>query len=180
MALAMVVVMSLAGLSSCKTSGKIITTPPVSVQQLSSTYEPKRSLGVTPTTVDQDDSIARYMFETEAGTREYLMVISPDSIKGDIAIPLAGKAKSAYVVTTYNDYFDQILRVQRLIRRGQFTEAKRLVAKVNDDFDLTYGALVLAGTIATLENRPEEALEHFRMAKSLFPEDTTLDGVMPN
>jgi len=66
-----------------------------------------------------------------------------------------------------------------LIRRGQFTEAKRLLAKVNDEYDLTYGALVLAGTIATLENKPDEAREHFRMAKSLFPEDSALNGVVP-
>lgn len=169
----------LLSLVGCKSTGKLVTTPPSAIVELSSSYEVKRSLGNTPTPVNQEDSIARYMIESEDGTREYVMILDPDSIKGDIPIPLTSKVRSAALVQTYNDYFDQVLRVQRLIRRGQFTEAKRLLAKVNDEYDLTYGALVLAGTIATLENKPDEAREHFRMAKSLFPEDSVLNGVVP-
>ena len=170
---------ALFSMTSCKSTGKIVTNPPAKIDQLSSSYEVKRSMGQTPTIVDQEESIARYLIETGDGSREYLVVLSPDSIKGDIVLPLVSKAQAAHLVSSYNDYFDQVLRIQRLIRRGQFTEAKRLISKVNDEQDLSYGVLVLAGTIATLENKPDEAAEHFRMAKSLFPSDKVLEGVLP-
>lgn len=168
-------------LQACHTPGTISTSPPAKAVELTSAYDPGRQLGQTPFSLPREDidTVMRYRFETEDESKEYLMLLSPDELEGELKVPLVGRSASATLVTAYNEYFDQILRIHRLILRGQLNEAKRLVAKVNDEYDLTYGSLVLAGNIALLENKGSEAAEHYRMARALFPDEEVVKSIVP-
>ena len=96
-------------------------------------------------------------------------------MKGKLEIVPGKAGQINYVLRSYNQYFDELLRTQRLILRGQLAEAKRLIERTNNVYDPTYGTLVLSGLIAALENNPTLASEHFRMAKSLYPDEEALN-----
>jgi hypothetical protein len=163
----------------CRGGGTIESTDPISVTQLNTSYEIQRALGKTPVEVEEDGNTARYLVERDDGTKQYLVLIDPTALKGKLDLQVDSSKQGNPVLYAYNQYFDELMRVHRLVLRGQFAEAKRLIIKTNDDYDLTYGTMILSGLIAVLENDQKLASEHFRMAKSLYPDDETLKDLNP-
>ena len=166
--------------SACRTTGTINTAQPVQIYKLTPSYELQKSLGKPPVSLDQDDSIGRYKLEYEHAIPQYLLVVDPESVSGVLEIPSNTTDKSKSLVNNYNQYFDEILRIHRLILRGQLTEAVRLLNKLNEIFDLTYGSMILSGVIALLEKKDAMASEYFTMAQALYPDDQTIKNVISN
>jgi len=165
--------------SACSSSGRLDADPKAEITQLSSKYEVISELGQTPVGIIPEYAVQRYVFESPDTTPEYLIMIFPDEVDGDVKVPLEKASRKKAVISTYSGYIDLLLRSHRMVLKGQFTEAKRLITKLNDEYDLSYGALVLSGNIAALEGRDREAAEHYRMAKMLLTESQELDVILP-
>ncbi len=163
----------------CRGGGTIDSVDPINVTQLNTSYEIQRTLGKTPVEVEDDGNTARFLIELADGTKQYLVIIDPGTLKGKLDIQVDASKAGNPVLYAFNQYFDELMRVHRLVLRGQFAEAKRLIVKTNNDYDLTYGTMILSGLIAVLENDQKLASEHFRMAKSLYPDDETLKDLNP-
>lgn len=174
---ALVITVLAAGSYGCRSTGTIEAARDTMVTQLTPKYEIQRRLGAPPVEVDVEDAVARYLLEGADGTKQFLVVIDPINLNGPVDVDALKSSQGNYVLRSYNQYFDETLRIHRLILRGQFSEAKRLISKTNNDYDLTYGTMILSGLIAVLENDQKLAAEHFRMAKSLYPDDEALKGV---
>ncbi len=163
----------------CRGGASIESSDPIVVTQLNTAYEVQRSLGKVPVRIEEEGNTARYLIERAVGEKQFLLIIDPSSIKGKLDLKADQTTKGKEVDNAYNQYFDELMRVHRLVLRGQFAEAKRLIVKTNEEYDLTYGTMVLSGLIAVLENDQKLAGEHFRMAKTLYPDDEALKGIAP-
>jgi hypothetical protein len=170
------------GSVACSSAGTITTQGDVMVNLLDESYSPLEALGKAPVQVPTTQSVARLKLTAKDRGSEYVVIVYPDEMKGDLPFNI-GTAKAVVAddnnATASKEYLEMLLRTHRLILRRRLTEANRLLAKMNDRYDLTYGSQILAGNIALLEGKLSEAQEHYQLARSLFPEGAPAKEASP-
>ena len=171
-------------LTGCLSTGKIVTKPDATVLELDEEYSVMAELGKGAVEFESRENLARFgMFKRGPKEGEYLLVLYPNSVKGEIEIDLRGgisevEARSE-ASEKYSSYFDRLLRAHRLILRGNFVNAKRLIKRIEDDFDAGYGTAVLLGNMALLQGDLDEAAKHFRVAHELRPKADDVTKFVP-
>lgn len=167
---------------SCSSTPATLTSDPISdVAKLNEKYQLVARVGSMPVTLDGRDSVVRYSLKPKGKRAIFLVIISPQSAKGEIKIPvvdankkngkntddvsLLGYSESA---VEYNEYIDLMLRAQRQILRGQIAKAKESLGYAQMKYDESYASLVLKGTIALVKGDSYLAAQLFKAADRLF------------
>jgi len=166
--------LAVSSLSGCQTAGQITAQKGVSFTELSPSYAEQRPIGEAPFVVEKRSRVLRLAARDDAGNVGYLIVLDTEALDGDLPFAMPGIDRIGEVAFAYGEYLDRVLRVQRLIRRGEFQEAKRVLARLNEEYEVTPATAILNGIVAVFENNMAVAREHFRIAKLLHPSDPQL------
>jgi len=171
----------------CATKGILDTNPKADVARLNGDYQIVENLGATPATIsdgnllpmvgDTSGNIMRLGIRRPGLSEEFALVFFPAKVDGTITLTLAEAGDANVISSIYNEYFEQMLRVHRLILRGDIREAKRLNALLVERYDTTWGSLVMEALLLMLDGKGREAHERFALARRLLPGDTSLAGI---
>jgi hypothetical protein len=140
-------------------------------------YRIVEELGVAPVKVEGRENLQRYAMTKTDGTSDYVLVLYPKELNGKLSLDLRSSPIMQYrseSAALYSRYFDRLLRAHRLVLKGDFVNAKRLIQRIESDFDAGFGTAVLLGNIALLSGDLEEANKHFKVANELRPNATTV------
>jgi len=160
----------------CSTDGSIISTPSSDVLVLSPTYSVLENRGKTPIQIESRENLARFQLNRAGQPPEFLLVLYPEKVSGEIILKLKDQAKGV-VSGNQNRYFDQLLRSHRLLLRGDLARAKEIIRRTEDRYGSGYGTLVLLANIAIIEGNNQEAASFLERSKLLVPNSAGLNGL---
>lgn len=125
--------------------------------------------GLGPVKIESKGNLGRYEIFRKDKPPEYLLVLFPDQVDGEISVKLNDK-DSATEGSVLGKYFDQLLRAHRYLLQGRLEEAKSLLKQIESQFDTGYGIAILGANIAVLEGDTKKAADLMEFAKGLQPE----------
>jgi hypothetical protein len=164
---------------SCATKGTITAEPKSEILLLNGSYGVVEKLGETPVPLTSEANVARFLLNRKNQFPEYLIVMYPKQVDGQLILKTSTSEARSNIISAYRIYLELLLRGHRHLMRGEISQAKEVLAVVNSQFDATFGGLYLTGVIALLEGNVQDARRQIQLAKSLFPDATELQEIVP-
>ncbi len=168
------VVFSICSISCSTTAVQLKSNMPATATKLDNKFQVLAHLGQLPQVIKESDAVARFSVSASGFPAEYLVVISPQQIKEDLEVKFKQSENHIDSIPQYHDYLNRVLSVHRAILKGEVNEAKAMLNKIRDEYNITYGYLVLASTIAALDGQSALAGEYIKKALEIYPESIAL------
>lgn len=131
-----------------------------------------------PQQIKEEDAVARYSLTAKGYPPEYLLVIDPSKVEEDIEIQFKEITGEIASVPKYHKYIDQLLNAHRLLLRGNIFDAKQILDELKREYSVTYGYLVLQGTVYLIEGDAKTASNYFKRAQALNPGSQALSSLL--
>jgi hypothetical protein len=160
----------------CSSSGSIASKDPAKISRLDNSFRLFARVGDLPLELDEEkkERILRYALKTPGEPQEYMVVLFPEHVDGVLNLPSQGGKVYYEAGKTNRRYLDLLLRCHRQILRGDLETAADLLDKIDAEFDISYGSLILKGNIAILRGDDEGASKMFNYARRLYPDSKIL------
>ena len=160
----------LGGLSACANEAKITSTGEAQIVRLDERFSTLARLGNLPIPLDPESVLLdRYAVYPASQAPFYFVVVLPKEADGEIVVPQPER-EAVESATRYNPYLDELLAIHRTLLRGDLTETKNMLDRLDLEFKPTYGSLLLRANVAHLEGRLYDAQRNYKRAKTLHPE----------
>lgn len=164
---------------SCSTKGTVNSDPPAEVARLNANFATAEQLGSTPFRLMEEGNVGRYSLARKGRFPEYLILMYPQKLDGDLILKTENKGGQSNVTSAYRQYLDMLLRGHRHLIRGELAESKAILKVLQDNYDTTFGGLYLSGIIAMVEGDLSKAKREIQFAKSLYPGAKELQELEP-
>ena len=162
----------------CSSTASITSEPVSEVLELNPDYSVGANKGPGPVEVESQNNLERFEFSGAGRPPEYLLVLFPNKLEGELKIPLSeGSTKSE--TSIFGVYFDLLLRAHRMLLNGDLMGAENLINRIEHSYDEGYGTTVLKANLAVVRGKPTDAARHFEVANQLLPGNNPLSNLVP-
>lgn len=146
--------------------------------ELNPDYSVGANKGPGPVEIETQNNLERFEFSVADRPPEYLLVLFPNKLDGELKVPLS-KVSKASEPSIFGTYFDLLLRAHRMLLSGDLVGAEDLIQRIEDTYDEGYGTAVLKANLAVVRGKPKEAARHFEIANQLLPGNNPLSNLVP-
>lgn len=161
----------------CRTSGVLDAKTPATVFTLNPELKMTAHLGRLPLPIEGDAPIERYAIQAGGGPTEYLMIVSPKKVDGNLTFPFSQKSSTSDSALLYHSYLDQLLRSHRMLLRGELTQALVALNELDERYQPSFGSLILRGNIHYIQGNGDEAQKYFQLARRIYPDAKSLEAL---
>ena len=165
----------LLGCSSLNNSGFLKSSLPAKINIYNDQFITVGRLGDIPVEINSPSQVERYGLISQGRPTEYLIMLQPNKVRGDVVIPIESVPQWIESLDDYREYIDQILEAHRRFLNGQVYEAETIISELVKRYNHGFGTTVISGNIALLRGQYERAREFYDLAQKLKP--NTLDAV---
>ena len=177
---------ALLALSACASSRVEVSSDPAGAEILSLQGE---KLGITPALLSSDqlaklgddEGVIRFKLRAEGHAPRWIIADAAGTRGVSVSLPkndadlFAGE-----ILQDYQPELNQMLRrafeLQRLLAEKKIPQLESKLEKFRKDYPTLAFSHVLAGHLASLQGRKDEARKNLERARALDPRDSSLDG----
>ena len=165
--------------ASCATkSGTLNLEKEGRVTRLDENFGTLARLGKTPIPVPKFEMVARYALKTSGRPTEFLMVVEPYLVNGEIRLPTISSNQYIESASQNHQYFDLLLRAQRQIAKGDYEGPTNILEKLDELYDVTFGTYLLSAKIAVIRGNMIRAHELYQKAFDLYQDSEQLKKIL--
>ena len=165
---------------SCSSTSNLETNAKVTVFELSNQYVKIKDLGPTPLELPKDQTSLRLSLSRENSPDEVAFILFPGKADGNIEIKLKEQKATIIESDIYQSYFDEILRIQRMIFRNDLKVAEDAIKRLESQYGETFSYYLLKGLNLGRMGKAREAKKYLQIAAGYNPNSEELKKYFDN
>jgi len=160
----------------CSSTSALKSDPDTKIFELSNQYVQEKELGSPPYELPKDKSNLRLSLTRKDTPDEIAIILFPGKADGDIEIKLREQKTTIIESSVYKAYFDEILKIQRLLFRDELKDANVLIEELRKNYGESYAYFVLKGILLGRIGKTEQAQYFLRIAAEYNPDSKEISN----
>lgn len=155
--------------TSCSSTSTLISDPDAKIYELSDQYVKNNDLGSPPYELPKDRNSIRLTLSRPNTPDEIAYLLFPGKADGDIEIKLRGPKSSTIEIGMGQGYFDEVLRIQRMLFRNELNKVQAAIDNLERTFGETFSYYVLKGIYLGRIGKQKESQRYLLIAAGYNP-----------